>query len=102
MNKISNCEEKVMKIIWDATEDPDLRTTMNAVNEKFGFNWKPQTVSTFLARLIGKGFLTSYRKGRYAYYVPEISLEDYRREQINELVKLLYNGDVDAAKKDLK
>ena len=56
-NDISACERLVMKVIWDSTEDLALQDIMNRVNQENGKSWKPQTVSTFLARLVKKSFL---------------------------------------------
>ena len=67
-NDISACERLVMKVIWDSTEDLALQDIMNRVNQENGKSWKPQTVSTFLARLVKKSFLTVYRKGRYSFF----------------------------------
>lgn len=102
MVKISDCEEKVLKVVWDCEKEPDLKTVMDAVNEKHGLEWKPQTVSTFLQRLVRKGYLTGCRKGRYTYYTPTITLEDYRREQLKGMIEFLYDGDVEKLKEDLK
>lgn len=102
MVKISDCEEKVLKVIWECEKEPDLKTVMAAVNEKHGLEWKPQTVSTFLARLVKKGYLTGRRQGRYTYYSPTISLEEYRREQFKRMIEFLYDGDVEKLKEDLK
>lgn len=52
--RISQCEEQVMVVVWSSVEAPNLAAVMNAVNEKFDHAWKPQTVSTFLARLVKK------------------------------------------------
>lgn len=102
MVKISDCEEKVLKVIWECEKEPDLKTVMNTVNEKHNMEWKPQTVSTFLARLVKKGYLTGRRQGRYTYYSPTISLEEYRREQLRRMIEFLYDGDVERVKEDLK
>ena len=56
-NDISACERLVMKAIWDTPEEMALQEIMDKVNEENGKSWKPQTVSTFLARLVRKGFL---------------------------------------------
>lgn len=102
MTKLSECEEQVMTVIWSSNEALDMRATLDAVNKKYGHEWKTQTVSTFLQRLVKKGLLEPARKGRYTFYTPAVKLEDYRREKINDLVNMLYNGDVDAAKADLR
>lgn len=102
MTKISECEEKVMKTVWECKEAPDLKTVMLAVNEKHNESWKPQTVSTFLQRLVAKEYLVGTREGRYVYYAPIISLEDYRREQLKNVIEFLYDGNVESLKKDLE
>ena len=62
--EISTCERMVMKVVWESEEALDLANVMSRVNEEFSKDWKPQTVSTFLARLVRKGYLSTYRKGR--------------------------------------
>ncbi|MCM1156851.1 MAG: BlaI/MecI/CopY family transcriptional regulator [Roseburia sp.] len=93
-NDISVCERLVMKVIWDSTEDLALQEVMNRVNQENGKSWKPQTVSTFLARLVRKGFLTVYRKGRYSYYVPAVSKQDYWRATMTENAQFFTQGDM--------
>ena len=93
-NDISACERLVMKIIWDSTEDLALQEVMDRVNEENGKQWKPQTVSTFLARLVRKGFLTSYRKGRYSYYVPSVSKEEFWKKTMEENARFFTKGDM--------
>ncbi len=95
-NDISACERLVMKIIWDSTEDLALQEVMDRVNEENGKQWKPQTVSTFLARLVKKGFLSVYRKGRYSYYQPAVSKEDYWKATMQENARFFTKGDMGA------
>lgn len=83
-----------MKIIWDSTEDLALQEVMDRVNEENGKQWKPQTVSTFLARLVRKGFLTSYRKGRYSYYVPSVSKGEFWKKTMEENARFFTKGDM--------
>lgn len=98
---LSGCEEKVMAVIWSSEKELDLAGTRNMVNERFNKQWKPQTVSTFLARLVKKGYLTSKRIGRYTYYHPEITKEEYRLRKMIELVGTFYDGKKDDAVKDI-
>lgn len=91
-NDISACEKLVMKVIWDSTEELALQEVMDGVNHENGKNWKPQTVSTFLSRLVKKGFLNMYRKGRYCYYQPLVSKEDFWRSDDGGECKVLYEG----------
>jgi predicted transcriptional regulator len=94
INDISTCEKMVMKVIWDSPEELALQGVMNRVNEENGKEWRPQTVSTFLARLVKKGFLTFYRKGRYSYYQPLISKEDYWRATMEDTAGFFSRGDM--------
>lgn len=95
-NEISTCERMIMKVIWDAEEDYDLRHVMDAVNQEFHKTWKPQTVSTFLTRLINKGYLTAYRKGRYSYYQPAVSKEDFKMSTVTENIEYFDRGSISA------
>lgn len=95
-NDISLCEKLVMKIIWDSTEELALQEVMDRVNEENGKSWKPQTVSTFLARLVKKGFLSVYRKGRYSYYQPIVSKEEFWKTTMQENAWFFTKGDVGA------
>lgn len=98
---LPECEEKVMVVIWSSEKELDLAGTMSRANARFKKEWKPQTVSTFLARLVKKGYLSSKRIGRYTYYHPEITKEEYRVTKLVELVGTLYDGKKDDAVKDI-
>ena len=49
---LTECERIVMKSVWDAGKDVSLMEIMAAIQDKYGRNWKRQTVSTFLLHLI--------------------------------------------------
>ena len=67
MEAMSLCEEEVYVELCRMEEPPALEEMRAAVNMR-GHEWKPQTVSTFLIRLVKKGYVSTYRKGRYFYY----------------------------------
>ena len=48
--ELSACEEMIMTIIWNNEAELDLAAVMTQTNERYHTAWKPQTVSTFLAR----------------------------------------------------
>lgn len=96
MEKLSMREEQIYALVCTAEADPNLSTTMTRANERYNRQWKPQTISTFLTRLVKKKYLTFYRKGRYCYYQPTISLEEYRSMRLRDDVHLLFNGKVEA------
>lgn len=95
-NDISVCERMVMKVIWDSPEELALQEIMTRVNAENHKEWKPQTVSTFLTRLVRKGFLTLYRKGRYCFYQPLVSKHEYWVATMKENVQFFSGGDMGA------
>lgn len=95
MEKLTTCEELVMKTIWDASEELSLTEIMQRVNDKYHKEWKPQTVSTFLARIVDKGYLRSYRQGRVFFYQILVPLEEYRGQQAKEFVEFWYHNNAD-------
>ena len=84
--RISECEEQVMSIVWKCDEALTMQDLMEKVNQTFGHQWKPQTVSTFLSRLRQKGYLRMERKGRLVFYYSEVSVEPYRKDRQQEVV----------------
>lgn len=104
MIKLSECEEQVMTVIWtsESEVEPDLKYVRAEVNARFNHEWAPQTVSTYLGRLVKKEYLTFKRKGRNSVYETLVELEQYRKERLQGLVEMLYGGDVEAVEKDLR
>lgn len=88
---IGDAELEIMKVLWKAGEPVSTQYINDAVEEK---GWKRTTISTFLARLVQKGAVTSEKRGKLYYYAPLISKGEYRREQTKSLIKSLYNGSV--------
>ena len=86
-NELTNVETLIMKCIWDTPEELALSELVAMVNERFGKSWRPQTISTYLAHLVRKGYLTMRRQGKVFLYHPEVTEETYRDAQIAELVR---------------
>ena len=57
LENLTDCEQLVMKTVWDAAEELSLMEIMQRVNDKYHKKWKPQTLSTFLEMLVKKGYL---------------------------------------------
>lgn len=95
LEKLTNCEELVMKTVWDAEEELSLMEVMSRVNEKYKKNWKPQTVSTFLARLVKKGYLRHYRQGRVFFYQILVPLDTYKGQLTNDYVNFWNHSNAD-------
>lgn len=92
MEKLSNGEEKVMIVIWQSKEPLTYIDVQARVENQFGDTWKGQTVCTFIKRLKKKGYVATFKEGRFTNYEALISIEDYRRMILNEIVERLYQG----------
>lgn len=90
-NRLPECEEMVMSVLWSSKEDLNLNQVTERANEKFGNDWKIQTVCTFLTRLEKKKVVSIYRVGRFSYYHPEVSKDEYRRVILEEVVANLFD-----------
>lgn len=101
MTKLSECEEQTMAVIWSSEVELSLQSIRAEVNSRFNHEWKPQTVGTYLSRLVKKEYLTFKRKGRFVYYTPLVEREPYRKEKLQSLVEMLYDGAVEIVKQDL-
>lgn len=92
MEKLSNSEEKVMLVIWQTKEPLTYIDVQAGVENRFGDTWKGQTVCTFIKRLKKKGYIATVKVGRFTQYEVLISIEDYRKMQLGEIVERLYLG----------
>lgn len=92
---VTECELLVMKTIWSHPEkDMALPEIQALVNSEYGKEWAPQTVSTFLKRLVNRGFLKVYRQGRSFFYHDLISFKDYREATVADCCDFWFEGDV--------
>lgn len=83
---LSECEVLVMKVIWQNSEAMSIQEITSRINQRYGKDWKVQTVSTFLSRAVKKGYLEMRRKGRTFYYYPTVAQEEYGRREIIKCV----------------
>ena len=90
--KITECEEMLMVLLWESGEDLKLEEVTNRLKDRFGKVWKIQTTATILTRLENKGYLSRYKVGRYSHYHPEVSLDEYRTIKLTEVRNLLFCG----------
>ena len=95
MKRLSDAEEMVMSVIWNNDELMSLEEIRKKSYEKYGKDWKPQTVSTFLARLREKGFVSFEKKGRYCFYTPIVCRQEYVKMSYSLMVTRFYCGDAE-------
>ena len=100
--KLTESEEAVMKAIWDCTKEPELSDVVDRVTDVYGKDWKPQTVSTFLAKLVRKGYLKMKREGKKYTYKILVAEEAYRKERLKQVYIYLYSSDKEAMERDFR
>ena len=94
LERMSECEAMLMRILWEEDCDMSMHELMDEAADKYGKNWAKQTVSTLLKRMTDAGYVSSYREGRIFYYHAEVKAKDYRTEEAISFVKKWYDGDV--------
>lgn len=87
-------ETLVMKCIWDSTSDVSLADIYEMVNSQYHKEWKYQTVSTFLAKIVQKGFIRARREGHRVVYEILITEEEYKAQQARQFVNFWNKGSV--------
>ena len=96
--KLSECKDMIMSILSESDEPLILSEIMARAKNRFQKEWKMQTVWTLLARMEVKGYISSYRVGRYSHYNLEIKLCDFREQKFREMQELLlFSSTVDMA-----
>ncbi len=90
---IGDAELEVMKVIWKAKEAISSPEICRAV-ESHG--WKRTTVITFLARLVEKGAISAEKCGKTMYYTPIITAKEYKKTQVKNLLKNVFDGSTKA------
>lgn len=86
---LSDSEYEIMQIIWKSEKPVTTAQLLTFFKDK---EWKPQTISTFLKRMVNKGLLNQTTKGRTNFYTAAISEQEYRHLEAKELINSKYNG----------
>ena len=101
LKKLTDRELLLMKSIWDLGDGVRLAYIVKHVNEKYDMNWKPQTASTFLNKLVQKGYVRPYRDGQYIHYRILIQEQEYRNFVVKENLSFWNKGNAVAYVSDL-
>lgn len=107
IENLTEAEEIVMKAVWGCKKEPALADIVEQTISVYGKDWKPQTVSTFLAKLVRKNYVKLQRNGKIYTYKVLISEKAYKQKlyrhhisfwnhnNIKEFVQeMLTNGDL--------
>lgn len=97
MNKeMNNCESIVMKIVWDSKEDISTSEIIEQLKVKYNKNYARTTVVTFIQRLIEKGYVTRYKKGRASFIHPIKDLTQHQQKIVQEIDDLWFDGNAES------
>lgn len=92
MNKISNSELEVIKILWERGE-----STSPEIIEALSKNtdWGKTTIKTLISRLVSKGAIKQSKKAGELYtYKAVITEKEYKKSETDDFVTKLYKGSV--------
>ena len=89
LNRISEAELAVMKILWNADGPVATGTIHKDLSEQL--SWDRSTVRTLLKRLVEKGAVEE-KKLDVLCYLPAVSEKDYRDLQTKSFLERLYGG----------
>ncbi len=88
MKKLTEREEQIMQVVWKK-DGIFIREVVERLAEP-----KPHynTVATIVKILVKKGFLKSEKIGNTDRYSAQISIEDYRKEDIKDIKKKYFGN----------
>lgn len=87
MEKLTNKEEEIMRIIWKLEKAFVKEVLVEIPEEKLHYN----TVSTIIRHLEEKGFLSHTAYGKTHQYFPIISKERYKKQFMNMASKRYFD-----------
>jgi BlaI family penicillinase repressor len=91
VNRISEAELEVMKILWEASEPVSTNSICKKLQEQSG--WDRSTVRTLIKRLLDKEAIIQEKRDVYCYSAI-ISEAEYLSAQTRSFISKLYGGSV--------
>lgn len=92
IKRLPESELEIMKIIWKETSPVSRSVIEHSLNETHPL--APTTILTLLTRLCEKGFLSLKKEGRSNLYEPLITEKDYLASESRSFLDRLFNGSV--------
>lgn len=91
INKISEAELEILKVLWAHPERSLISAEIVKELPK-SIQWSDNTVRTLISRLIQKGAVTMKKEGRVGYYAAKISKRTYQIKASNDFLKKVFSG----------
>jgi len=92
IQKISDSEMEVMKVIWDSEISLTSAQILEVLNKDK--SWKPTTVFTFLARLEKKGVVKNKKIGRAKQYIATLTEDEYKSFETKTFLDEVHKGSI--------
>ncbi len=87
---LSEAEREIMQVMWETGEPMTASQLLSEFEDSKG--WKPQTLNTFLTRLVSKGYLESHKCGNANIYSTLISKSEFESQEASEFLEKNYGG----------
>ncbi|MCD7823186.1 MAG: BlaI/MecI/CopY family transcriptional regulator [Oscillospiraceae bacterium] len=87
---LSEAEREIMQVMWETGDEVTASMLLSEFEDSKG--WKPQTLNTFLTRLVSKGYLESHKRGNANIYSTLISKSEFESQEASEFVEKNYGG----------
>ncbi len=90
--KLSDTELEIMNVIWEQDEPKTFAWILEFFNVHCDKNWKRQTLSTYMTKLVGRKLLSVKSVGKSTEYTSIVSRQEYEAMQAQGVLNNLYNG----------
>ncbi len=90
--KLSETELEVMEVMWNQKPPVTVSHLLQIFKEEKG--WKTSTLSTLLARLMEKGYLTKTLLGKVNQYTPIITRQQHQNLTTRAFLEDVHRGSV--------
>lgn len=90
--RLPDAELDIMNYIWKSGKAVTSVEIQDGL--KGQHNWSLSVILNLLARLVERGFVTSYKQGKYKYYSAVVEQEDYLRQESKSIIDRIFGGSV--------
>lgn len=91
---LSDAEKEIMSLLWNSDKSLSVSEILEYFNNTKNKNWKQQTLSTLLGRMLKKGMVLNSRQGKNIFYAPSMTYEKYNSNKAKGLLDNLYDGSI--------
>ena len=89
VEKITDPELEVMRVLWEAGDALPITEIRHSLQQRKG--WEATTIKTLVQRLCAKGVLEQEKRNVF-YYRPLVSEQEYNDWATGDLIRKLYRG----------